>query len=541
MIIRRQFEKQFVEADEFDAIALCYLEIALYHNIKNGDLKDYLRNRIKKEKNKQLIEDLDNFRINTIKYIQQEEENLGEYSILRCKMLQLLQNFPYSTKAKYNDVLGLCLIYLIEALDLYIKNNLNEMNSFFDSYYQTYGPMNKKNRSKCLIYLKEQQSIFQNAYDEKEPNYRSVLSSTSFGDVFDTFQIVETNCLIGGIPEITPIRLNEQLKQSLDNKIRIALIPFIGFDTFYFQEMNAANYCELQSYPKDVFYINYHKSFDENNIKLVINLLDSAINNDANIIIFPEYVMSKLMRTTIAKHLQEIKCQKLITVFAGTTYEMSRKESGNNVLHILNGRGAEVGCYYKYSFFNKKKHNTAHSINKPVASSEEQSLFYNAELISNPGKKCCLIDIEIIGRILPSICRDIVDGVYSSELVRIFCPSYVIIPAWSTSVASFNTFIRHYANTAHAVSFLCNCCNAVGYGKRGGGKNFGSNNVICSWCAPKKEGSIMNATVESFSRTSLCSQSCNDGQGCIFCVDIDFSGKIPLFTSFPVIFPEKKE
>lgn len=58
----------------------------------------------------------------------------------------------------------------------------------------------------------------------------------------------------------------------------------------------------------------------------------------------------------------------------------------------------------------------------------------NCEILSDPGEECILIDIDGIGRVLPAICRDVIDGDFTLRLANLFMPSFLMVPAWSRAI-----------------------------------------------------------------------------------------------------------
>ena len=68
--------------------------------------------------------------------------------------------------------------------------------------------------------------------------------------------------------------------------------------------------------------------------------------------------MSEGMKNGVQTYLREMqydKKQRLILVLAGTSYHWDGKGRGNNILHMFNAKGMEIGRYYKYSPFHKQK------------------------------------------------------------------------------------------------------------------------------------------------------------------------------------------
>jgi hypothetical protein len=228
-----------------------------------------------------------------------------------------------------------------------------------------------------------------------------------------------------------------------------------------------------------------------------------------DIVVFPEFVMSPDMLDAIQIHLRESRNRhnkRLKFVFAGTTYLKDNEGNFNNVLHILKEDGTKLPyTYYKNSPFVKYDDTERYIDSNQILSCER---------ITNPGKECVLLDIEGFGRILPSICRDFIDGEYTNALAHIFKPELILIPAWSESVNSFLTEMCSFANNIHSSSILCNCCNAVDKNKT----------KIGACIIPEKKESIVNSSPKYFYRSRGCYANCESQGGCVFILTIEFGG-----------------
>ena len=298
------------------------------------------------------------------------------------------------------------------------------------------------------------------------------------------------------------------------------------------------NRAELSIYQD---YIDYDKE-EEDDVQRVIALLQSAINGNTNIIVFPEFIMSPKMFKGIKNHLKKLdSAQKsnLFLVLAGTCYHWD-KEKGNNILHILNANGVEIGSYYKHSPFLMQAEEKIHGAllqpkeeadlqaqpEQETNSHRQRRYLENCEILSDPGKECTIIDVDVVGRILPAICRDVIDG-QTESLSNLFVPSFLVVPAWSQSITSFDTRFLTLANTIHTVSLLCNCCNAVkGIDKKVTGK------IV----VPQKQGTRMDALPQDITRVKDCTLFCQNHGGCVVQVEISFAKSNPqvnLNTFFP--------
>ena len=540
MRLRSKFINSFLQADEYEAIGLCFQELYYYEpNAGKGFVAQHIDIIKKGASHIELAEKFEQLRGNLLKTVQAVAENFGGgFDTFNDKLLNLVQVFSHPKDFDRKIAIAIAAFYLIEALDSYVYNNLQYMSEFGEWPENGRGPMNQGvSKKKCLVYLKERRSFLSGAYKNNRTGFRTPLNAEDLGDIFSTIQIVSRNRLISntGIPRIIPVRPNDDIKKNIaeTGKFRIATIPFIGYDSFYFHEIGASTPCPPQTLPQGRFYVEYSQEFEEENIRLMTHLLELAIRQGSNIIVLPEFIMSPSMRESVVKYLSQMTDSwnsQLVLIFAGTTYEYSTPNKGNNVLYVMNARGSEIGKYYKFSPFHKDNKHDA-----PIEISGDNSSVYfeNIELLSDPGKECTIFDVEGIGRILPAICRDVVDGEYTSELVKLFSPHLLLIPAWSSSVASFDTYLAHYANTIHTTSLLCNCCNAV---KSIEASESGT--AIGRFCLPEKSETVMKAFPQSIYRSTECCNSCRDHGGCVVLIDVDFSKGMPQYHIMKAIHPK---
>lgn len=406
------------------------------------------------------------------------------------------------------------------------------------SYYKTGGPLNKgSSKEYSLVYLNEPDSILQTPYQHGfERNFRNPLYEERIGNVFQSFMVIGRSQL-EMIPNIRPVSLNKSCKQIINEKksIRIACIPYIGFDSFYFHERDSEMPCGPSVMPQGDFYIDYEHPTEKYNISCVVSLLESAIQGGANIVVFPEYIMSPKMLTEVKAYLKNLESSKkshLAVVYAGTCYHWDGNEE-NNILHILNANGVEIGECYKCKPFlvasEAKVHGQTLDKSSQTAHSNQLRKYFSClEILSDPGKECTLLDIESIGRSLPAVCRDVTDG-FAEKIAELFFPTFLIVPAWSKSTSSFEQSFSKLAANLHTVSLLCNCCNAVI--QKG-------NPVNGKITLPRKEKSQMVGEHLNIIPEKCCKDSCQKNCGCIKQIEIGF-GDGAVRASWNSISPKK--
>lgn len=525
--------------DEYEVIALCYnklLEYTCDTDVCFVAKVGHLENDVELKQLKQQLEEL---RQTVISSAQEINVHFGldgmGFDAFKENLVVALTSFKCPEEINTDRCLSVCLLYVLEALDDYVDKNLDLVRS----HYRTFGPLNQaRSQTGCLVYLQERESLLSTSYAEGRIGFRKPLRSTRIGNLFHAILLVPRALFAKKsiVPHITPLFLNGHCKQSLkDSKaIKIASIPYIGFPTFSFHEIYSPDPCDRNCVPKGPFYVNYNKQ-DQDDVQRVIALLKSAIAENANIVVFPEFIMNPRMLKGVQDSLKELEpAQKsgLLLVLAGTCYHWDRNEQkGDNVLHILNANGVEICSYYKHSPFLVQAEEKIHGaflqpkgktglqiqLEQEKSTDEQRVYLENCEILSNPGKECTLVDVEVVGRILPAICRDAIDGEtgFFSEL---FVPSFLMVPAWSPSITSFESEFSKLANNIHTVSLLCNCCNAVE------GDN---ETVIGKITVPQKQGTKMSALPEEITRERDCLRFCSGRGGCTILIEIDFKNINP--------------
>lgn len=443
-------------------------------------------------------------------------------------VVDMLRQFEPPKGLSEKSCAPICIFYVLEALDCYIENNLKQSEQRY-SDRRGCGPLNRNNsREKCLVYLTEQTSFLTGAYSNNGTGFRKSLHPTRVGEMFKMVLLFETRTLRQP-PSIRPLRVDEEHTVRKNRKILIASIPYIGFDTFRFHELFSPEPCKPGQVPDGNFYVDYSSEDEQKNIQYMIALLESAIQQGANIITFPEFIMSPCMKQALQNHLcgMDYAYQKqLLAVFAGTCYHWDGK-TGNNILHMFTGSGINIGRCYKRSSFLKRHEEMFHGAilsagkDKPDVPDENAPHRYLdcCELLSDPGKECWFLDIDGVGRVMPAVCRDIIDGGNTAVLAEQFLPSLLVVPAWSPSVHAFQTRFIGLAETIHTVSLLCNCCNAVKDVKSL--DNRGTMTGLL--CMPKKADGHMQAELFPIRRLPGCAVTCKGQKGCVVMIEIDFS------------------
>lgn len=239
-----------------------------------------------------------------------------------------------------------------------------------------------------------------------------------------------------GVPRICYMARDKHCEG--DYNVSIAWITGKFKDTWEMQEKNGS-----------ARRIEYDQQKQSEIVEEILNQMKMAIQHGVEFIILPEYSVSAEALNRIQLALKQWKLQnevdnsRLIAVFAGSTWHAD----DDNVQHILDVWGRELGQYYKFSPFTKK--------------SNTKGVYTICEALEHPGRVCTLLGVDNVGLILPAICRDVIDKTYTERLVKNFFPTFVVVSAYSKSVNSFKPHLRGYAETHFANSVLCNGCDAI--------------------------------------------------------------------------------
>ena len=528
MKLREEFTKYYGDMEKYDLPAFFMQEISEKF-IKNpvDFIGNYIDTLFEDESGEKYREFRSGIRseVNALR-----RSNEIDFDDIKKIIFAKLIDFEEPDGVDPDDARSICMFLAMLEVDDFIRNELEELRAKKETpnYENGNGPLNSRlPESPFAVYLKERDSFLEKAnIPGGEDSLRTQLFTHDIGERLLATHIIEKRRLpTDVVPRIVQVHL-EEVPGDL-KKIRIAIIPFISFDTFRFHEKNSKDPVKPQTKEvKGAFYVDYTDS-DENDIndkenaKRVVDLLNEAIGGNANVVIFPEFVMSPLMRREIEECLGRLdKNQKsnLWLVFAGTTYEYDNKTGkGNNILYMLSNGGKELGKYYKYAPFVIDEDDSGKSRERGYI-----GISCN-EILSDRGKEIVLLDVPKIGRILPAVCRDAIEPNYTRIIADVFHPSLQVIPAWSKSVASFDSGMEYAANTQHTASVLCNCCNAVDYGKKK------KRAAIVKVCIPEMDESRMVSTTNSLRlRTDGCLGECQKGKrGCVYYADIDISETQP--------------
>ena len=545
MILRECFFSALCQTDdEYEMIGTCYSELLAYVSDNDNSFIARVDCLASDPEFKEFAPVFEQFRQTVVKKARGMDLCAGAdgtgFTEFCKTVVDMLRQFELPQGIPEESCAPVCIFYVLEALDCYIEGNLKQSEQRY-SERRGCGPLNRNSsREKCLVYLAEQTSFLTGAYSKGGAEFRKPLHPTRIGEMFHMVLLFEA-CALRQPPSIRPLRIREEHTVRTNRKFLIASIPYIGFDTFRFHELFHAEPCKPGQVPDGNFYVDYSEEDEQELTQYMLSLLKSAVQQGANLITFPEFIMSPHMMQALQTHLRHMDRayqEQLLAVFAGTCYHWDGK-MGDNVLHIFTGSGINIGNCYKRSAFLKRHREMFHgavlSAGKDTPDGDSPRRYLECcELLSHPGKECCFLDIDGIGRVMPAVCRDIIDGGNTAVLAEQFLPSLLVVPAWSPSVHAFQTRFTGLAETVHTASLLCNCCNAVK-----DVKTLDSHGTMTGvFCLPKKTDGYMQTEQLPIRRPFGCSGNCKEQNGCVVMVEVDFSFGQP---TAKIVTPQQKQ
>ena len=386
-------------------------------------------------------------------------------------------------------------LYLFIVINSIDKALLRQKDNY--AIYPSSGPLNKKYLENSMVYFTTLHTHSIVDTFGIEANYRKKRTRWLIGSYFDAINIFRKGQIVGYgqvIPEIHRIRIASCDSASVStSRVRLAIIPFSNFKTFRRENWALEDSDDMSvSYPPDM------DDFLKNRISGIVNRI---IDKNVDIAILPEYICRPIILEQIESILL-IRREKgdniPILFFTGSQWT----HENNNDLFILSSDLRK----FRYSKFSPYRNDDVEKFEK----------------LSNPGQYCEIIDINCIGRILPSICRDVIDDHCTDELVKSFHPNYLFTSSWSESITQFFRSYENYTEEYWVTSILCNNCEATC--KKAEDKGKYEAGVIYTTGQPKddRRNRPVKKILES---TPVCHEECYENP-CFFLVGVDYSEKL---------------
>lgn len=487
MNLQYGIDQYIEEADNiYDLVGNCFG--VLCDNITNHQL--FISRYIdegKGEKNNPNLKKLNEFSVYIMKIM--EEYKPSRYEDILSAVLKCIDEvylIDYGDDKENQLTIIYCILAAIDAAAANWENKWMTASP---------GPLDRQKKTKYRVYINIPGVINLNY---KQEIGRGRVCASNFFEQFGSFRFVDSDKWKEGInvPQIKYLPQDCEDYCGKDLKLKIAVIPASCRKNFEFVPAIGSG-----------LKVDYSKNDQDEVINIIRESLNKAIEAESNIIVLPEYVISPKVHEEIEKVLKEHAgksgSKKLLAVFEGTTWT----EDDNNVMRILDSWGEEIGKYYKYTPFTKNKCKIQEQKMTPPLRSHG---FEQHEALANPGKCCDMLAIEKIGLFLPAICRDAIDGEYTVEILKMLFPVFVIIAAWSPSVASFEVREEEFANKYFTSSVLANACSSVDINSA----------KIGNGCIVSQENTIAGAAISDICRDH-CTSSCGNGD-CVYIIEYNF-------------------
>lgn len=433
----------FTEAKNiFDIMAISYVHIRedknFNYNIESND--DYIDNFLNQALSKYMEDKIYN-PCNAFYNLKEE--------------LIILSRSKIFTSADYFK-----LILNIDSCEAYQYNS----SLYLDDAFKTYDSLNIIFRDKIRIYpillsnyREELNSIYRNEYndnylrDKKSYDMLSINSKLSNYIFYSITKHENYNIIIHELAEYEDFIDHIYEK----GELKIALFPITSKNL---QEILNIKYTKDKN-----FFVKNMNSLVEKNIIKKCKLFIEKLNNDIDLLIFPEMLMTEVIIDEIKSLIAE---KDIPFVFYG-----SESFNKNNICRVF-FENEEIFKYHKKIPFNLKYSQAEFQELIDNCSDQEQLDILNnlvkqhnfSEKISfqekiDTNKDIHIIDINKLGRILTYICKDIDDDSYMN-ISRILQSDFIVLPACNPSNDLTNGAIN-LSERYHCTTIMCNTCSSL--------------------------------------------------------------------------------
>lgn len=387
--------------------------------------------------------------------------------------------------------------YLLMAVNLYAGNCFE---------CSEIAPLNRSYQTNAYIYRCQADGMI--TANLKSQNLGDPILPLEIRDDFHHLKILEKAELKDRMnpPQMVTLSIDENhvgIKRITENQcLNVAIIPFGRKDI-----------CEFVPKGGDAFRVRYPDEHLQSSIEKAKKLLELAICEGANIIIFPEYVCFPKMQDAISDYLRDIAdkhpdlLNDLLLVVAGSGWT----SDDNNVSIVFSSGGTPLGKHYKCEAYHKK-------IEKEIKRKKgsEKKFIRIIEGLEDPGKESVIIQIPGLGSVMPAICRDISNSNLIETLARVFRIDFLMIPAWSNSLhnAFENQLCNITSTNRNTCSVVCNGCGGIDE------KYWEQNRNRGLVVMPCQEGHHITADPNMISVDEEDHVRCFECSGCIFSLSL---------------------
>lgn len=426
-----------------------------------------------------------------------------ENGILFCaglsELKQMVEDLENSLQQYGEEIFNQATIpyFILCTLDRYIGDRYRQ-GKWKNSKQE---PLNQNFQDGVYVYLDVEGNFTDSEWRIENNTIESECSKTiqkaCVRDNIENLIFIEHDELPGkvGIPKVVSLWMSgDKQKEWIERKkLKIAVVPFSN-ETSGLEVLYDYGAC---------FHIEYTDDYKIWGKKRAVALLELAVQKQANIVIFPEFVCCREIQEAIQNRLTEMfrsnfcGISSLLFVCAGSGWT----SDSNNVAVLYSYDGHFLGKQYKYSKYHNFK-------------DKQNAQFEN---LQDPGKETTILQINGLGKVMTGICRDIVDREYIRQLIGIFSPQMLITPAWSNSInKGFLGQFKEFASISQRTcSVLCNCCAALS-GKRKFRTDIGI------FITLQQKESLLEGKEDKIRRCEKsCICNCRTG-GCLFLAEISF-------------------
>lgn len=401
----------------------------------------------------------------------------------------------FAEKIKQNTTMRTKRIYGENSLEYVLMYGiLKGVSRFASANRQSYSggcPLNQAYQERSFFYLAPATNYIE---EHSDLNLRKRYDSENVAKNLKSFSIYRRSSYDYGQPPVVKYVgfKNNSYKPSLltggKKQIKVA---FFNFCT------EKERVC-IENLDQNLLKISRNPEFEDYAQAEISLFLEFALAQSVNIICFPELNGPTPVVNEIKSFLQEKKykdhssLQELMLVITGTNYT----EDGTNVLTFLSRYGQEVGTYHKNSPFIDKNN--------------------RSEILDPENATCDLVDVEGIGRILGSICRDMHVLDHTKQLCCCFHPFLIFTPAYSPSVKeAFYENMGELSRKSLTTVLVCNDCSTQ-LGKK-------EDTLLGYVSTPYKDQTMSSCAYCELHRQKSCQGEKEEYSGCVHVFDLDYT------------------
>lgn len=294
------------------------------------------------------------------------------------------------------------------------------------------------NNNRVLIYPKMQKTLIDEMSGSLEKYEKKVLKKKRGGlrktrDI-DTNGINKTlsNYIIVERTDLKQYNVNIHMLQDGDLFAKQVLgKKHLDIIVFPFDDRNIEDIMDIEINEK-TFCLRGHKQESELS-RRYMQLIERAVNSNADIVVFPEMYLSQNMIDNVIKKLRHMRTERSMIIIMGTLWE-----NESNICFICDHRGKLIIKQHKQSPFDfKGKH----------------------EDLKNKEEILHFMDIDGIGRFAFGVCKDI-DNDRILDIMKVVASNIYIFPAFSSSLNVKRT-ADGIATGYNGITIFANACAAL--------------------------------------------------------------------------------